>query len=194
KWTVDAVVALGEVPRARRGAATSSLPPCAAELELRSNRIALPTLLRGLTRGTGTAPTLTGRLEQLGAHVLTCDPGASMISACQAERRDEQSLEVSLQMGRAWVGGHEPTTKDPCQDPTILCAPERIGDEDNRLQATIDWPRIVLDRPWRWQTGGPDPARLELSGDLDLSEGSPTATAEVEPTATGCAPPQPGTQ
>src|SRR5690606_8919673 len=76
----------------------------------------------------------------------------------------------------------------------ILCAPERIGDEDNRLQATIDWPRIVLDRPWRWQTGGPDPARLELSGDLDLSEGSPTATAEAEPTATGCAPPQPGTQ
>lgn len=194
KWTVDAVVALGEVPRARRGAATSSLPPFDAELELRFNRIALPTLLRGLTRGTGTAPTLTGRLEQLGAHVLTCDPGASMISACQAERRDEQSLEVSLQMGRAWVGGHEPTTKDPCQDPTILCAPERIGDEDNRLQATIDWPRIVLDRPWRWQTGGPDPARLELSGDLDLSEGSPTATAEVEPTATGCAPPQPGTQ
>lgn len=191
-WTVDAVIALGELARTRGKA---GLPPFDAEVDVRFNRIALPTLLRGLTRGTGDAPPITGRLVELGAHVLTCDPHASMISACHGGQRDEQSLEVSLQMGRAWVGGREPTTTDPCQDPTILCAPERIGEEDNRLQATIDWPRIVLDRPWRWQTGGPDPARLELSGEVDLSSPTGSAAARPEAVAAGgideCVPPSP---
>lgn len=185
QWTLDAVVALGEVPRGQR----SSFPPFDAEVDVRFARLSLDTLLRGLARGTGTAPTLTGRLDQLGAHVLTCDPHASMISACQPgsghDERHEQSLEVSLQLAAAWVGGREPTTTDPCKDPTILCAPERIGDEDNRLQATIDWPKIVLDRPWRWRTGGLDPAQLELSGDLDLSgsEGSDAKPDAAEPDA-----------
>ncbi|MCX4244399.1 translocation/assembly module TamB domain-containing protein [Paraliomyxa miuraensis] len=184
-WTVDAVVALGEVPRVRGRSA--SVPPFDAEVEVRFNRISLTTLLRGLTRGTGDTPTITGRLDQLRAHVITCDPHASMISACRPGSRDEQSLEISLQMGRAWVGGREPTTTDPCQDATILCAPERIGDLDNRLQATIDWPRIVLDRPWRWQTGGPDPAQLELSGQLDLS--SPSEPAPTRTARNDCTPP-----
>jgi hypothetical protein len=176
-WTLDAVVALGEVPRGRKHAA---LPPFEAEVDVRFARLSLETLLRGLSRGSDTAPTLTGRLDQLGAHVLTCDPHTSMISACQPDPvhdqpRREQSLEVSLQLAAAWVGGREPTTSDPCQDPTILCAPERIGDEDNRLQATIDWPTIELARPWRWRTGGPRPAELVLSGNLDLS--APTGVA-----------------
>jgi hypothetical protein len=188
RWTIDAVVALGEVPR---GKAPSRMPPFDAEVDVRFARVSLDTLLRGLSRGTGQAPTLTGRLEELGAHVVTCDPHASMISTCHdaKESRREQSLEVSLQLASAWVGGREPTTADPCQDPTILCAPEQIGDVDNRLQATIDWPKIVLDRPWRWRTGGLAPAELELRGDLDLSASASPTDAPATAAAGDCAPP-----
>ncbi|MEX1362723.1 MAG: translocation/assembly module TamB domain-containing protein [Nannocystaceae bacterium] len=167
QWTVDAVVALGESPRGRPGGPTP-LPALDAEVDVRFDRIALATLLRGLSRGTGEPPTITGRLDQLGAHLLTCDPGSPMISDCIDEGRTERSLEVSLQLDKAWISGREPTTSDPCQDPVALCTA-------SELSATIDWPKVVLDRPWVWKTGGSTPTQLSLTGDLDLSEPPPEA-------------------
>ncbi|MEM9460072.1 MAG: translocation/assembly module TamB domain-containing protein [Myxococcota bacterium] len=191
QWTVDAVVALGETSRARRR--TSGMPAVDAEVDVRFNRIALDTLLAGLLRGTEDTVPITGQLDELSAHVLTCDPASAMLTDCLDEQRTERSLEVSLQMGEAWVGGHEPTTTNPCQDPTILCAPEEYTDDtgrtrDNQLRASIDWPMVTLDRPWRWTTGGPTPAQLVLSGNLDLS--TPTASnTPPDPERTGCEPP-----
>lgn len=179
QWTVDALVALGEVPRGRRGADVG-LPPFDAEVAINLDRISLDTLVRGLDRGSGEPPTVFGRLNRLGAVVVTCDPRASMISACRGADRDEQSLEISLAMEDAWIGGHDPTTTNPCQDPTVLCA--------NPLKASIDWPRIVLEEPWKWQTSGASPARVTLSGNFDLS--APKA-AEARTTAETCEPPAP---
>lgn len=203
QWTVDAVVALGETETRRGQAATFA--PVDAEVDVRFDRLSLDTLLRGLSRGTDQTPPVTGRLDQLLAHVLTCDPGAAMLSDCVGEPRDERSLEVTLQLDEAWVGGHEPTTTDPCQDPTILCAPAEVVRDgrivDNRLQASIDWPSVSLVRPWQWQTGGKTPAQLVLSGNLDLStpEGSEgggksdgdgsDGSDDAEAVAAGCAPP-----
>ena len=193
QWTVDAVVALGETARGRRQA--SEFPPVDAEIDVRFDRIALDTLLSGLLRDTQSDTPITGRLDQLRAHVLTCDPASAMLTDCLAQTRTDRSLEVSLQMDEAWIGGHEPTTTDPCQDPTILCAPEEYTDasgrtRDNELQASIDWPTITLDRPWRWTTGGPNPAQLILSGNVDLSTPPPTAAADPADTRrAGCEPP-----
>ncbi|MCA9648523.1 MAG: translocation/assembly module TamB domain-containing protein [Myxococcales bacterium] len=184
QWTLDAVVALGETPRSRRKK-DSGLPPLDAEVDVRFDRISLDTLLRGLNRGTGNAPTITGRLDQLGAHVLTCDPGAAMISDCLDEHRSERSLEISLQLDGAWVSGREPTTADPCQDPGVLCTA-------SALEASIDWPKIVLDRPWAWRTGGVTPTQLTLTGDLDLSEPPPDAGTASERSSQVCRAPELG--
>ncbi len=169
QWTIDAVVALGELPSRRRGGA-STLPPVEAQVDVRFARIALPTLLRGVSRGTGTTAPFTGRLDQLGARVLTCDPAATMLSDCVGDQHEDRSLEVSLQLDKVWVASREPTTTDPCRDPGVLCT-------NNDLQATIDWPTIELDHPWRWSTGGATPAQLTLTGNFDLSTPPPVAAA-----------------
>ncbi len=192
QWTVDAVVALGETERRRRRG-DSSFPPIDAEVDVLFDRVSLDTLLRGLARGTDEEPTLVGRLDQLRAHVLTCDPAAAMLTDCVGDERPERSIEVSLQLDRAWVGGHEPSTADPCQDPTILCAPNTVDKDgrsiDNRLQAKIDWPTIELERDWQWQTGGVTPAELVLSGTLDLSTPPEGSATKAVPTRVSCEPP-----
>ncbi|MCH9683744.1 MAG: translocation/assembly module TamB domain-containing protein, partial [Deltaproteobacteria bacterium] len=91
------------------------------------------------------------------------------------------SLEVSLQLDKLWVAGREPTTADPCLDPAVLCT-------DNELQATIDWPTIAIDKPWRWSTGGAEQADLELTGTFDLST-SPDAKPTTAATVAQCHPP-----
>ena len=178
QWTLDALIALGETRPGRR----SAFPPLDAEVDVRFDRISVQTLLRGLTRGTDDMPTFVGRLEGLGAHVLTCDPGDAMISDCLVSD-DERSLEVSLQLDKAWLSGREPTTADPCQDPAAVCT-------TNDLQAAIDWPQIHLDHPWVWQTGGRHPAELTLNGDFDLSDPDPTriASKAEEEGAPDCVP------
>ncbi len=180
QWTVDGLIALGEVPRARRRS-DDGVPPFDAEVAINLDRISLDTLMRGLDRGSGKSPTLFGRLNRVGAVVVTCDPHASMISACRGSDREEQSLEISLAMEDAWIGGHDPTTANPCQDPTVLCA--------KPLRASVDWPRIVLEEPWNWQTSGKSPARVTLSGSFDLS--SPAAGARTRAALGTCDVPAP---
>lgn len=180
QWTVDALVALGEPPRR---APTGAMPPIDAQVDVRVARVSLPGLLRGLGRGDPDPMVLAGRLDGLSAHVLTCDPSTTMISDCSAA--PTRSLEVSLRLDGAWVAGREPTTEDPCDDPVVLCT-------QSPLAATIEGNQVELSEPWRWATGGGDPATLALTGSFDLS-GSGDASRDPS-TAAACEPPAPATR
>jgi hypothetical protein len=160
QWILDAVVAVGAKPE--RGA-----PQVAAELDVRFDRIALQDLLAGPVGEQAEIP-IRGALEGLSAHVLSCNPGEPMLSACldaQPGAGTESSLSVQLQLDRAWFRGRDAAAEhdDPCADPHAICTA-------TPLVAAIDWPLLKLSQPWDLSTGGDDPARLRVSGQVDLSQ------------------------
>jgi len=160
QWVLDAVVAVGGQPE--RGA-----PQVAAELDVRFDQIALEDLLAGPLGGQSEIP-VEGGLQGLGAHVLSCNPGDPMLSACVAAEPAvlaESSLSVQLQLEHAWFRprGAAKVGDGPCDDPRAMCT-------DGPLVAAIDWPLLRLAQPWDLRTGGEDPARLRVSGEVDLSQ------------------------
>jgi hypothetical protein len=181
QWTVDAVVAIGHARAGER-------PPFAAQLDVGFDQLSIPKLLRDplepdATRG------IDGGLEGIDARVLTCNPGAPMLSDCTAASRaaSEQTLAMELSIDKAWVRGQDGTRpSDPCSSATTLCS-------RGRLLANIDWPMVELSSPWVLATGGPAPAELEVRGAFDLSE-PPSVQADPRPdagqaSASACRPP-----
>ena len=171
EWTVEAVAALG--------APIGGTPTVDAEVDVGLDSLTLAAVLGDTAPPVG----LTGAIEGVGAHVITCGEGKPMLSSCQDHPGGGQSLEIDLTVERTWLSdgakyGQEP----PCDSATTLCS-------DTRLDATLDWPVLSLDREWRLSTGGDRPARLAVSGRFDLSEGSEATTvADAD-----CSPPPLGT-
>lgn len=185
QWTLDAVLAVGK-PRA--GGATA----IAAQVGIDFRELSIPTLLLDPSDPDVT-PWLDGRLFGASAQVLTCDVGPPMLSDCIREHGDaltQRSLAIDLSLDRAWVrrlpkGGQPGLDGDPCLDPTTLCAA-------NPLRATLNWPIVELDEPWRIMTGGKTATSLMLSGRFDLSAPStpPSRSDASEASAAAeCRPP-----
>lgn len=177
QWSIDAVVAIGE---ARRGAK----PPVDAEIDVELDQMSLSTLL-ATADPTGTAPRVSGRLEGIGGHVLTCNEHAPMLSACLDTGDAKPALAIDLQVDRTWVSGEgiDESTVDPCALATTLCS-------EDRLDARLNWPVLELAGPWALSMGNRRSARLVVTGGLDLSspevEDTPPATAEA---VAACRPP-----
>ena len=177
QWTVDSVVAIGQTRAGGR-------PPVAAQLDISFDQVSIPMLLRDPLDPEAHAG-IEGGFSGIDARVLTCNPGAPMLSDCVSASRSasEQTLAVELSVDRAWVRGRDGTTpKDPCNSPTTLCS-------RGRLHANIDWPIVELVHPWQLATGGPAPAELEIRGAFDLSEPPPGEEAEVTSASASCRPP-----
>ncbi len=175
-WSIDAVVALGRSPSRK------TKVPIAAQVDVTFARLSVPLLLRA-SESSMAADDVDGALEGLSAHVLTCNPGAPLLSDCTARPRDEpQSLGVELSMDRGWLraGPHQrAATGDPCAVPGTLCT-------DGGLQATVDGTSVRLDVPLRLRS--PEGTAAELAGSFDLSSSTEKAAALA---ASSCRPPPP---
>jgi hypothetical protein len=155
EWTIDAVVAIGE---ARGG----TRPAIDAEVDVAFDRLSISTLLAAADP-TAPDPVVSGRLEGVGGHVLACNDGAPMLSACM-DASARPALAVDLQVDRAWISGEAlpESTADPCAQVTTLCS-------EDRLEARLDWPLVELARPWTLRMGDDGAATLQVTGGLDLS-------------------------
>ena len=156
RWTVDAVAAIGREP------GKTGKPPFSAQLDVSFDRLAIPSLLRDPLAES--PPPVDGRLENLSAHVLRCDPEVTMLTDCIGPENADR-LSVELDLDHAWIRSAStplPPGVAPCSDPDTLCS-------DNALAASIDWPLIDLAHPWKLISGGSGGAELELSGSFDLS-------------------------
>jgi hypothetical protein len=176
QWTVDSVVAIGH---ARAG----ETPPVSAQLDVGFDQLSIPMLLRDPLDAEALAG-IDGALQGIDARLLTCNPGAPMLSDCVEASRSatEQTLAMALSIDRAWVRGKDGSRpSDPCSSPTTLCS-------RGRLLAKIDWPMIALEHPWRLATGGAAPAELEIRGAFDLSE-PPSRSPDTAEAEVSCRPP-----
>lgn len=172
EWHVEAVAAFGAA--ARDGSA-----PVDAEVEIGLDSLSLASII-GDPVEAGLPSTVRGAVEGLGAHITTCDGSAPMLSSCR-DHVGSRSLQVDLEVERTWLSADGTPTaggEPPCDEQTTLCS-------DTRLDATLDWPLLTLDRQWRLSTGGKSPATLAISGSLDLS----TAQIAERKTASDCRPP-----
>ncbi len=163
-WTLDAVVALS----------TGRDAEVAAQAHIFVDRLSLDRLVSSPNTNARTAQ-IDGALEGLAADALTCNPGPAMLSDCLAQTATEQSLQVELELQRAWIRDrHESgNIKDPCNDPHALCT-------RGNLVAEVDWPMVRLKQPWRIGAGGPGASTLAVVGEFDLSEPPPA------PATRGC--------
>jgi hypothetical protein len=184
QWTVDAVAAFG-APRRAKGAEGAVEVPVAAQLDVEFNELALATLLRDPGDPMAQAP-VEGRLAGVSARVLTCNPGAPMLSDCLRDgsgSSKERTLEIDLEVDEAWMRSAStplPEGTDPCSSKTTLCSA-------GPLRAELDYPMVTLEEPWRLETGGTGGGSFELSGSFDLSD--PPAKEAEKAAAVSCRPP-----
>jgi len=169
-WAVDSVVAIGNAPAGGK-------VPIEAQVDVEFDRVTLATLLRDPV-DPSRSPPLEGELERVSAHLLTCAAGATMLSDCiDVEPQADQDLAVSIAFAveSAWLRSATdplPPGKDPCDSPTTLCT-------DGALSASVEWPVVRLERPWKVRTGGSDGAMLALEGAFDLSDPGPRTDEET---------------
>lgn len=179
QWAIDAVFAIGETPE--RGES----PPLAAQLDVDFDHVSLETLLRNPV-DPQLSPPVEGELEEITAHVLTCNEGRAMLSDCigtDGSTPLEQTLSVELAMESGWVRSSLVPLAEgtaPCDSETTLCS-------QTPLEARVEWPKVALMRPFDVAAGGKGGARVSVSGEFDLS--SPPQTSTDTPRAVECRPP-----
>ncbi len=171
QWTVDAVVAIGD----GKGKA-----PIDAEVDVQFGELALRTLLaRSEPEGR-----ITGQLEGLGAHVVTCNEGSPMLSTCLGPAASRPELAIDLVLDHLWLSGDglPPDTAQPCSHATTLCS-------EGPLQARLEWPVVSISGAWPLSMGQARSDRLEVSGAFDLGDDTPEEGRRPGRTNTDCSPP-----
>ena len=167
QWSVDSVVAIGTAP-------PGGQVPIEAQVDVEFERVTLATLLRDPVEPSR-SPAIEGELEEVSAHVLACNPRVDMLSDCvgvAAVPDQDLALSIAFAVESAWLRSATAPLlegQDPCDSPSTLCT-------DGTLSASVEWPIIRLEQPWRVRTGGAKGAMLALQGAFDLSD-APAAAA-----------------
>ncbi|MCR9165449.1 MAG: hypothetical protein ACE37F_11915 [Nannocystaceae bacterium] len=175
-WSLDSVVAIGT--------AASGSSVVEAQVDVEFDKVTLATLLRDPV-DPSRSPPVEGELDEVSAHLLACNRDVTMLSDCVGvEPAEDQDLALSVAFAveSAWMrSATDPLPKgaDPCDSPSTLCTA-------GALAASVEWPVVRLEQPWRVRSGGAEGATLALSGAFDLSEVDP-AGGKATPGA--CEPP-----